>query len=138
MLCVVSPVFQILFVALLDNNTTLSPAQKVKGPLAATVGMAGFGLTVTVVEAEEAVHPDALETVTVYVPLLDTTMFCVVAPVLQRLFTAELEESVTLPPVQNVTGPLAVTIGVEGFALTVTVVAADPAVQPLAFETVTE
>ena len=56
--------FQTLFVTLLDDNTTLSPAQKVKGPLAATVGTAGFGFTVTVVEAEEAVHPDALETVT--------------------------------------------------------------------------
>lgn len=130
--------FQTLFVTLLDDNTTLSPAQKVKGPLAATVGMEGFGFTVTVVEAEEAVHPDALETVTEYVPLLVTTMFCVVAPVLQRLFTAELEESVTLPPVQNVTGPLAVTTGVEGFAFTVTAVAADPAVQPLTFDTVNE
>jgi len=65
-------------------------------------------------------------------------MFCVVAPVFHRLFTAELEDSVTLPPVQKVTGPLAVTTGVDGLALTVTVVAADPAVHPLALETVTE
>jgi hypothetical protein len=72
---VVSPVFQTLFVVLLDDNTTLSPAQNVKGPLAAIVGTEGFGFTVTLVEAEEAVQPDAFETVTEYVPPVDTVMF---------------------------------------------------------------
>jgi hypothetical protein len=58
--------------------------------------------------------------------------------VLHKLFVTELEERVTLPPAQKVTGPLAVTTGVDGLALTVTVVAADPAVHPLVLETVTE
>ena len=45
--------------------------------------------------------------------------------------------SVTEPPAQNVVDPLGVITGVDGFALTVTVVAADVALQPLAFVTVT-
>jgi hypothetical protein len=102
------------------------------------VGIEGLGFTVTVVDADDAVHPEAFDTVTEYVPLFETRMFCVVAPVLHKLFTAELEDRVTLPPAQKATGPLAVTKGVVGFALTVTVVVADPAVHPLVFETVTE
>ena len=43
----------------------------------------------------------------------------------------------TEPPSQNVVGPPAVITGVDGFALTVTVVAADIALQPLAFVTIT-
>ena len=43
----------------------------------------------------------------------------------------------TEPPSQNVVGPPAVITGVDGLALTVTVVAADVALQPLAFVTVT-
>ena len=40
--------------------------------------------------------------------------------------------SVTLPPAQNVVGPPGVIVGVDGIALTVTVVAADAElVQPL-------
>ena len=57
---------------------------------------------------------------------------------LHTLFVALLDVSVTLPPVQKVVGPLAVTTGVEGFAFTVTVVAADVAEHPLALVTVTE
>jgi hypothetical protein len=45
--------------------------------------------------------------------------------------------SVTEPPSQNVVGPPAVMAGVDGFAFTVTVVAADAAGQPLPFVTVT-
>jgi len=45
--------------------------------------------------------------------------------------------SVTEPPAQNVVGPPAVITGVGGVALTVTVVAADVALQPLALVTVT-
>jgi len=45
--------------------------------------------------------------------------------------------SVTEPPAQNVVGPSAVITGVDGFALTVTVVAAEVALQPLAFVMVT-
>ena len=44
---------------------------------------------------------------------------------------ALLEVSVTLPPVQNVVGPLGVMVGVDGIGLTVTLVAVDGAlVQP--------
>ena len=44
--------------------------------------------------------------------------------------------SVTLPPAQNVVGPLAVIVAV-GSALTVTVIGEDVAMQPLALVTVT-
>ncbi|HEX6639779.1 MAG TPA: hypothetical protein VF215_01635, partial [Thermoanaerobaculia bacterium] len=42
--------------------------------------------------------------------------------------------SVTLPPLQNVVGPLGVIVGVAGGATTVTVVAAEVALQPLALK----
>jgi hypothetical protein len=45
--------------------------------------------------------------------------------------------SVTDPPAQNVVGPEAVTVGVAGFALTVTTVGALVALHPLAPVTVT-
>jgi len=45
--------------------------------------------------------------------------------------------SVTEPPAQNVVAPPAVMVGVGGFALTVTTVAADVALQPFASVTVT-
>jgi len=45
--------------------------------------------------------------------------------------------SVTEPPAQNVVALPAVITGVDGFALTVTEVAAAVALQPLAFVTVT-
>jgi len=61
----------------------------------------------------------------------------VVAPFDHRYVKPEGAVSVTLPPAQNVVGPLGVIVGVEGFALTVTVVAALVALQPFAFVTVT-
>ena len=64
-------------------------------------------------------------------------MDCVVAPFDQRYELPELAVSVTLLPAQNVVGPPAVIAGV-GVGLTVTAVAADVALQPLAFVTVTE
>jgi hypothetical protein len=45
--------------------------------------------------------------------------------------------SVTEPPAQNVVGPLGVITGVAGFALTVTEVDTEVALQPAAFVTVT-
>ena len=51
---------------------------------------------------------------------------------------ALLEFNVTLPPGQNVVGPLAIIVGVGGVGLTVTAVAADVPIQPLALVTVTE
>ena len=44
-----------------------------------------------------------------------------VTPLLQVLFVAELEAKTTVPPLQNESGPLAVTVGVAGFGLTVMV-----------------
>ena len=44
---------------------------------------------------------------------------------------------VTLPPLQKVVDPLGVIVGVEGFGLTVTTVAAEVALQPLPSVTVT-
>ena len=61
---------------------------------------------------------------------------CVVAPFDQRYDDDAGAVSVTLPPAQNVVGPLAVIVA-AGLVLTVTVVAAEVAVQPLAFVTVT-
>lgn len=47
-----------------------------------------------------------------------TVILCVVAPVLQTLFTAELEVKTTEPPLQKVVVPPAVIAGVEGMAFT--------------------
>jgi hypothetical protein len=60
-----------------------------------------------------------------------------VAPVDQEYVNPAGAVSVTLPPAQKVVGPPAVIVGVAGLALTVTVVAALVALQPLAFVTVT-
>jgi hypothetical protein len=61
---VVAPVLHTLPVALLLVNVTLPPAQKVNGPPALIVGVAGLGFTVTVVPALVALHPLPLVTVT--------------------------------------------------------------------------
>jgi hypothetical protein len=69
-------------------------------------------------------------------PVLLATIDAVVAPVDQR-YDAPLDAvSVTLPPAQKVVGPEAVMLA-AGFALTVTAVDADVALQPLPFVTVT-
>ncbi len=51
--------------ALDDVNVILPPAQKVVGPLAATVGVAGKGLTVMVDDAVDEVQPFPSVTLTV-------------------------------------------------------------------------
>ena len=94
------------------------------GPPAVIVGVGGTGFTVTVVEAAADVQPLA-ETVTVYVPLAETTIDCVVSVVDQVFPVAEEEVSVTEPPVQNARGPLAVIVGVAGTGFTVTTVGTD-------------
>ena len=63
-------------------------------------------------------------------------MDCVVAPFDQVFPVAEEEVKVTEPPVQNVSGPLAVIVGVAGSGFTVTAVEADVDEQD-PFETVT-
>ncbi len=59
-----------------------------------------------------------------------TVMDWVVAPLLQRLPVALDEVRVTDPPVQNVVGPLALTVGACTL-VTVTAVAIEVALQPL-------
>ena len=123
--------------ALDDVNVILPPAQKVVGPLAATVGVTGTGLTVIVVEPLAEVHPLPFVTFTVYVPPALTVIDCVVAPVLQ-VFPEALEDvSVTVFPAQKVNGPLADKTGVLGNGLTITAVFVEVALQP-AEPTVTE
>ena len=65
-----------------------------------------------------------------------TVIAAVVAPVDQRYDTPPLAVSVTLPPAQNVVGPLGVIVAV-GSGLTVTVRLAGTDVQPLASVVVT-
>ena len=136
--CVVSPVDQRFPLADEEVKTTLPPVQKLNGPPAEIVGVAGKAVTVTVVPAEVADVQPPLVTATVYVPDVETVIDCVVAPVDQRFPLADDEVSVTLPPVQKLNGPLAEIVGVVGKAVTVTVVPAEVAeVQPpLVTETV--
>jgi hypothetical protein len=56
-----------------------------------------------------------------------TVILAVVAPVDHKYDDPALELKVTLPPVHNVKGPLAVIVGVAGDVLTVTRVAAEAA-----------
>jgi len=66
MLEVVAPVDQRYEVPALEVSVTLPPVQKVNGPPAVIVGVAGIVLTVTVVAAESAeVQPAAFVTCTV-------------------------------------------------------------------------
>ena len=59
-------------------------------------------------------------------------MDCVVSPVDQRLSIAEDEVKITESPAQNVVGPFAVIVGIEGVGFTVTVSAIElPEEQPL-------
>jgi hypothetical protein len=90
----------------------------------------GSGLTVTVCDAGVDEQPFASVVVTVYVPDVLTVIAAVVAPVDQRKLTPPLAVSVTLPPAQNVVGPLGVIVAV-GNGLTVTVWLAGAEVQLL-------
>ena len=63
--CVVAPVDQTFPLTEEDVNTTLPPAQKVNGPPAVIVGVAGTELTVTVVPADVADVQPAVVTATV-------------------------------------------------------------------------
>ena len=48
MLCVVSPVLQVLPEAALEVNVTLPPVQKLRGPFAVITGLSGALTTATV------------------------------------------------------------------------------------------
>ena len=56
----VAPFDQRLSVALLEVSVTLPPVQKLVGPLAVIVGMAGPGFTVTTIGAENEEQPKML------------------------------------------------------------------------------
>lgn len=62
--CVVAPVDHTLPVADEEVSVTEPPEQKVVGPPAVIVGVAGFAFTVTVVVADVAEQPEPLVTVT--------------------------------------------------------------------------
>ena len=68
-------------------------------------------------------------------PAFVTSIDCVVAPFDQRYDAPALAVSVTEPPAQNVVGPDAEIVGIAGLAFTVTPVADDVAVQPVALVT---
>lgn len=130
--CVVAPVDQVFPVEAEEVKTTEPPAQKEVGPPAVIVGVAGVGLTVTVVEADVAEHPFASINVTVYEPLEVTVIDCEVAPVDQVFPVTADDVNTTDPPEQKVVGPPAVIVGTAGSGFTVTVEEAEAEVQPLA------
>ena len=70
-------------------------------------------------------------------PLALTVMARVVAPLDQEYDAPLFAVSVTEPPAQNVVGPPALIVAL-GSELTVTLVGAEVALQPLALVTVTE
>jgi len=120
--CVVAPVDQTLLLAADDVSTTFPPAQKVVGPPAVIVGTGEAPDNVTTTGADVAFGQPDTAVVTVYVPPVETVIDCVVAPV-DHVFPEVAEEvSVTLPPGQNESGPLAEIVGV---AATITATGAD-------------
>lgn len=97
----------------------------------------GDGETVTTVGEDVAEQPFPLVYVTVYDPEVVTVIVCEVAEVDQTLPDGCDEVKFTEPPAQKVVEPLAEMEGVDGFAFTVTTVAADVAEHPEPFVTVT-
>jgi hypothetical protein len=65
-------------------------------------------------------------------------MDCVVAPVLHVFPVAFDDVNVTLPPVQNVVGPLVEIVGAVGNGFTTIVLEAFAETQPFPFVTLTE
>ena len=107
-----------------EVKVTELPEQNVVGPLVVIVGTGGSGLAVTVIGEDTTPH-NPVETLTVKVPLEETVIDCVVAPVDQVFPVVEEEVSTTEPPEQNVVGPPAVIVGTGGVGFTVTVVATE-------------
>jgi hypothetical protein len=94
------------------------------------VGVGGLEITATLLTAEVEAQ-DPLETVTEKLPLAETVMLGVVAPLLQVLPVGEDEVNMTEPPWQKVRGPEADMVGVAGDGFTVTATAFETAeVQP--------
>lgn len=126
---VVSPVDHVFPEGAEDVNTTEPPEQNVVAPPGVIVGVAGGGFTVIVVPALVELHVP-FETVTVYVPEVETVMDCVVALVDQVFPDVAEEVSTTEPPVQNVVGPPVEIVGTGGAGFTVTFVPDEEATQP--------
>ena len=110
---------------------TLFPEQIVTLLPVVAVG-GGFTVTITFEEA----LPHAFVMVKEYVPAAVTVMVGVVAPVL-HVPPPVLPESITLPPVQNVSGPFAVITGLTGDWLKDTTIIFE-VILPQAFVFVTE
>lgn len=98
-LWVVSLVLHKFNVEKLEVSVTLSPWQKVLGPVIEIVAVGGGKLTV-ILNTEELreVHPKLLVTLTLNAPAVFTTMLFVVSPLLQVLPLFALEVSVKLSP----------------------------------------
>lgn len=135
--CVVAPLDQRYPLEAGAERMTSSPAQNVVGPSAVMAGDGGSGFTVTATGAEVAEHPLPSVTWTVRVSLVVTTTDCDVEPSDQSHELPALAVRVTLPPAQNVVGPLGVIVGADGAGLTVTTVGDEVAVQPSALVTST-
>jgi hypothetical protein len=114
-----------LLIVLFEVKITLSPAQKVVGPLTVTVGVAGLGPTVTTLGKDVLVQPKIFVRLTVKEPELNTLMDRVVAPVFHKLPIMALLVKVTLSPRQKLTGPLAAIVGIGGLTLMFTITAFD-------------
>ena len=106
------------------------------GPEAVILAV-GSAFTTTVLAAEATlVQPVAFVTRTLEERAVLTVILWVVAPSLHTNLLARLAVRVTLPTAQKVVGPEAVIVAV-GSGFTVTVVAVEVALQPLALVTVT-
>src|SRR5215204_533159 len=123
MLDVVSPVFhkyeQPEGVAV---SITLPPTQNSVSPVMLT---SGLGCSVTVMEAT-SVQPNPLVTSTVNVPLSETVMDAVVAPVLHKYVPPPVAVRTVEPPSQKSVSPV---IFASGFGCSITVIDAT-SVQP--------
>jgi len=131
--CVIAPVDQRFPVREEEVSVIVEPGQKAEGPV--IVGVTGAGAAVTTLAADVAVQPLASVTVTVYEPVAETVMDCVIAPVDQRFPVRDEDVRVIVEPGQKADGPEIV--GTVGAGLAVTTLARDVAVQPLASVTVT-
>ena len=128
---VVCPVDQTYESALDDVKITVSPLQA-DVDVAVIVGI-GALLTFTfmLVDVAEQLFPSV--TVTEKLPELVTVIVDAVEAFDQRFPVVEDEVRSTEPPVQNVVDPLALIVGVDGTAFTVTVIIALGLSSPAAF-----
>src|SRR5690349_12461919 len=108
----------------------------VTGP-AGSIVATGNGFTWTSVGFDEPVHPFASVTVTVYEPVAEDVIDCVVSLVDHRYDIALDAVMVTLSPEQILNGPFDVTVG-EGLANCVIVTGVLVEVHPLPFVICTE